>query len=224
MAELSVIIPALDTADRIARALAAVDRPPLVIERLVVDGGSRDETVSLARAAGAKVVRSARGRGTQLAAGAAEASGDWLLFVHADTVLEAGWDEEARRFIEEAGPSRAAAFRFALDDRSPAAARLEAIVAWRCRVLALPYGDQGLLVSRRLYDEIGGYRSLPLYEDVDLVHRIGRRRLALLQTRAVTSAARYKRSGYICRPLRNLFCLALYLLGLPPRLVARIYG
>jgi len=222
--QLSVIIPALNSAPSIARALDATHRPLLVAERLVVDGGSEDDTVSLATKAGAKIVASAKGRGVQLAAGAAQATGDWLLFLHADTVLGPGWDEEARQFIDVSGPSRAAVFRFALDDRSPAAVRLEAMVAWRCRVLALPYGDQGLLVSRRLYDAVGGYRPMPLYEDVDIIRRIGRDRLTLLETRAVTSAARYRRSGYFCRSLRNLSCLALYGLGMPPRLIARLYG
>lgn len=224
MSQLSVIIPALNAAQSVARALEAVNRTPPVAERLVVDGGSHDETVSIAAAAGAKIIASPKGRGMQLAAGAAAARGDWLLFLHADTVLDPGWAEEASRFIESAGPSRAAVFRFALDDQSPAAARLEAIVAWRCRAMALPYGDQGLLISRMLYDALGGYKPVPLFEDVDIVRRIGRHRLTLLNSRAVTSAARYRQSGYVRRPLRNLFCMALYRLGIPPRVITRFYG
>jgi glycosyltransferase involved in cell wall biosynthesis len=170
-------------------------------------------------------VRSERGRGAQLAAGAREATGDWLLFLHADTVLDPGWAAEAAAFIADPGNrGRAAVFRFALDDESAAARRLEAVVGWRCRALALPYGDQGLLISRRFYDSLGGFGPLPLYEDVDIIRRIGRSRLVLLRTRAVTSAARYRRSGYWLRPARNLFCLVLYGLGVPPRLIARIYG
>jgi rSAM/selenodomain-associated transferase 2 len=217
-------MPTLDAAHCVAKALAAVDRSPIVVERLVVDGGSRDDTLSVADAAGAKIIRSSQGRGTQLAAGAAEAKGDWLLFLHADTVLDPGWVEEASRFIEKSGPSRAAAFRFALDDQSTAAARLEAMVAWRCRVMALPYGDQGLLISRQLYDALGGYRPVPLFEDVEFIRRIGRDRLTILETRAVTSATRYLQSGYFRRSMRNLFCMALYRLGIPPHLIARIYG
>lgn len=222
--QLSVIMPALDAAYRIAPALAAVHQPPMVVEMLVVDGGSQDDTASIAGAAGAKIVKSSKGRGAQLAAGAAEATGDWLLFLHADTVLDPGWAEEANRFIETSGPSRAAVFRFALDDRSAAAARLEAMVAWRCRAMALPYGDQGLLISRQLYDALGGYEPIPLFEDVHIIRRIGRDRLTLLDTRAVTFATRYRQSGYFRRPMRNLFCLALYHVGIPPHLIARIYG
>ena len=228
--QLSVIMPTLDAAHRVARALEAVNRPPMVVERLVVDGGSQDETLTIAGAAGAKIVKSSKGRGAQLAAGAAEAEGDWLLFLHADTVLDPSWAEEACRFIEESGPSKrggqskAAVFRFALDEQSAAAACLETIVAWRCRAMALPYGDQGLLISRQLYDELGGYKPIPLFEDVDIIRRIGRGRLTLLESRAVTSATRYRQSGYFRRPMRNLFCMALYRLGIPPHLIARLYG
>ena len=106
----------------------------------------------------------------------------------------------------------------------PAARRLERLVAWRCRRLALPYGDQGLLLSRQLYDAFGGFRALPLMEDVDLVRRIGRARLLLIDHEVMTSAARYRRDGYLARSLRNLCCLGLYYLGLPPRLIARLYA
>lgn len=224
LVQLSVILPTLNAARCVARSLAAVERPPMVVERLVVDGGSLDETLPIAEAAGAKTVKAPKGRGTQLAAGAMEATGDWFLFLHADTVLDPGWKDEACRFIARAGSDRAAVFRFALDDRSAAAARLETLVAWRCRALGLPYGDQGLLISRKFYEALGGYKSIPLYEDVDIIRRIGRTRLTLLETRAVTSAARYRQFGYFRRPVRNLACLALYRLGIPPHMLARFYG
>lgn len=230
MPKISVIIPTLNAAHCVSTALAAVDKPPLVVERLVVDGNSDDETITVATAAGAVIVlidksEDSSGRGTQLAAGASAARGDWLLFIHADTVLDAGWVEEAMRFIERhRSGDRAAAFRFSLDHHAAAARRLEAIVGWRCRVMALPYGDQGLLISRKLYDEIGGFQKIPLFEDVDIIRRIGRTRLEMLNSRAVTSAVRYKQSGYLMRPLRNLICLALYYFGVPPRRIVRLYG
>ena len=97
-------------------------------------------------------------------------------------------------------------------------------VAARVALFGLPYGDQGLLVSRRLYDEIGGYRALPLMEDVDFVRRIGRRRLGPLGEDAFTSGARWRRDGWIRRSVRNLACLELYRLGMPPERMARLYG
>jgi hypothetical protein len=169
--------------------------------------------------------RPPRGRGAQLAAGAAAASGAWLLFLHADTRLGGGWSARVEAFIAEPGnAARAAHLRFRLDDASPAARRVEALVAWRCRTLALPYGDQGLLIAASLYRALGGFRPLPLMEDVDLVRRIGRGRLVALPADAITSASRYRRDGYVARPLRNLGCLALYFMGLPPQLILRLYG
>lgn len=223
----SIVIPARNAAPSLGRTLEVLTREPGTgnIEIIVVDGGSNDATAAVATEYGARVLRAERGRGQQLARGAAEASGEWLLFLHADTVPEPGWGEALAIFA--AAPEnigRAGVFRFALDDPSPAARRLERVVAWRTRVMALPYGDQGLFMSRALYRELGGFRPLPLYEDVDLVRRIGRRRLAVLDVRAVTSAARYRGPGYPLRSARNLCCLALYFLGVPPRMIARLYG
>ena len=95
---------------------------------------------------------------------------------------------------------------------------------WRARAFGLPYGDQGLLISRVLYDAAGGYAPLPLMEDVDLVRRLGKRRLAPLEAVAVTAAERYRRNGWWRRPLRNLCLLGLYVLGIPPERLARWYG
>jgi len=222
---LAIVVPALDAATTLPATLAALAdaRSAFETDLVVVDGGSRDDTRKVAQGSGARVISAPRGRGVQLAAGAAAAKGDWLLFVHADTVLERGWQEAARDFVAT-GIARAGWFRFALDDASRAARRLERIVAWRCRVFALPYGDQGLLLPRALYDAAGGYLPLPLMEDVDLVRRLGRRRLAALHARAVTSAARYRRDGWLCRGARNLACLALWRLGVPAGAIARLYG
>jgi rSAM/selenodomain-associated transferase 2 len=221
---LSAVIPALNAAETLAAAIASL-RPAGLREIIVVDGGSTDDTVAIAGSAGAQVVSASRGRGTQLAAGAAAAGGAWLLFLHADCRLEPGWSAAARALIGTAGlGGRAGYFDLALDDPSSAARRLERIVAWRCRLLALPYGDQGLLIGRGLYDAVGGFAPLPLMEDVDLARRLGRARLAPIGGTCISSARRYRRGGYWRRPLFNLFCLSLYFAGVPPRRIARIYG
>jgi len=220
---LSVVIPALNAEARLPACLAALEEAE-GIERVVVDGRSSDGTAAAAVQGGARVLEAERGRGNQLAAGAEAAEGEWLLFLHADTVLSPDWWQAVRMFMAaEGNAGRAAVFRFALDDPAPAARRLERIVRWRTRVLGLPYGDQGLLISRALYRAVGGYRRIPIMEDVALVRRIGRRRLVMLDIAAVTSAARYRR-GYLRRSARNLVCLSLYFAGVPPRTLKRLYG
>ncbi len=224
---LGVVIPALDAAATLPAVLAALtaETGRLALDIVVVDGGSADATAAVAAAAGARPIRAPRGRGVQLAAGAAAVAGDWLMFLHADSVPAAGWAEAVEAFARApANRERAAHFRFALDDAAPEARRLERLVAWRCRRFGLPYGDQGLLIARTFYRALGGYRPLPLMEDVDLVRRIGRARLTGLPVALRTSAVRWRRDGYLARSARNLCCLGLYFAGLPPRLIARIYG
>jgi rSAM/selenodomain-associated transferase 2 len=225
---ISVIIPTLNAEKTLGPTLAAL--VPAVVDGLVqeailVDGGSTDETCLIADAAGTHLITAPRGRGTQLDAGAAAARADWLLFLHADTVLEPSWAEEAKGFIErvESG-RRPRAAAFALDDDGLMPRLIEKMVSLRCFVLALPYGDQGLLISRNLYNRLGGFRPIPLMEDVDLVRRLKRSEIAMLASRAVTSGARYRSEGYLARSLRNLGCILLYYLRVPPRVLVRLYG
>ena len=214
---LSVVIPTLNASEVLGACLAAAADAD---ERLVVDGGSTDSTAAVAEAGGASLLCSGRGRGVQLAAGAEAANGDWLLFVHADTLLAPGWRAAAERHMTE-HPERAACFRFKLDDIAWQARLIEAGVALRVRLLSLPYGDQGLLVSRRHYRAAGGYRPLPLMEDVDLVRRLGR--IVPLVGDAVTSAERWRRAGWFRRSARNLALLSLYGFGVSPERLARAY-
>jgi rSAM/selenodomain-associated transferase 2 len=216
---LSVVIPALNAAHCLAgtlRSVAAAD------EVVVADGGSTDDTRQIAAQAGARVIAAPRGRGPQLCGGVAAARGDWLLLLHADTRAGDGWLAATAAHMGDA--SRAGYFRLVLDSADPRARRLEHCVAWRSRVLGLPYGDQGLLIARCLLDRCGGVAPLPLMEDVDLVRRIGRSRLVALDAVAVTSAARWERDGWVRRSARNLTCLGLWYAGLPPGVIARLYG
>lgn len=224
---IDVVIPTLEAAPYLARALAAVSAEATGgwTATTVCDGGSRDDSVTIARHCGALVVQVAAGRGGQLAAGAAAGSAPWLLFLHADTTLGAGWMEAVRDFM--AAPSnarRAGYFRLRFDTPDPRARRVERLAAWRSRAWGLPYGDQGLLISRGFYESLGGYGPLPLMEDVDLARRIRRRNPVPLAADAITSARRYERDGWLRRPLRNLTCLALFFLGASPHFVARLYG
>jgi len=220
--QISVVIPTLDAVAELPATLAAVGASGLIGEIVVVDGGSQDATIAIAREVGARIVEAGLGRGTQLAAGAAVASGDWLMFIHADCRPLAGWEDAVRAFIATSA-GKAGYFALALDDPAVAARRIERLVAWRCRMLALPYGDQGLLIHRRLYDTVGGYAAIPLMEDVEFVRRLGRARLKPIGATMLASARRYRRDGYWRRPLRNLFCLSLYFVGVPSTRIARLY-
>lgn len=217
---LTVVIPVLNAAAILGPCLAALD---CADEIIVIDGGSTDDSAVVANRSGARVIASPCGRGTQLRTGGQAARGDWLLFLHADTRLGAGWREAVAAHAATT-PERAGYFDLRLDDAAWQARVIERGVALRVQSLGLPYGDQGLLISRRLYDEVGGFRPLALMEDVDLVRRLGRARTIILRATAVTSAIRYRRDGYVTRVTRNLGCLALYYLRVPPRMIARLYG
>ena len=225
--DLSLVIASLNAADRIGATLAALTEmsAALSTQIIVADGGSTDATAAIAQAAGAKVLAGEKGRGRQLANGAKAAHGRWLLFLHADTVLEPYWSATVTAFMSvRSNLLRAGYFKLALDDPAHAARRVEKFANWRARSLGLPYGDQGLLVSRTLYDSLGGFSEMPLMEDVDMVRRIGKEKLVHLPATATTSADRYKRDGYALRPLRNVSLLSLYFMGVPPRHLAKLYG
>lgn len=217
---LSAIVPTLNAGATLGPCLVALEKAGEIV---VVDGGSADDTIAVARCAGARTIASATGRGIQLGAGANAARGEWLLFVHADTQLGSAWPVVVGAHIKSR-PETAGCFRLRLDDDAWQARIIEKGVAARTSLLGLPYGDQGLLISRALYDAIGGFRPLPLMEDVDLVRRIGRRRMAMLGADALTSAERWRRDGWLRRSARNLACLALYKAGVAPTTIAKFYA
>lgn len=222
VAPLSVIIPTLHAEAGLAATLEAL---PPVAQVIVVDGGSKDATVQVAGAHGGVVLHSPPGRGVQLAMGADAARAPWLLFLHADTRLDARARQALYAYLADPANERsAAAFGFRLADNAWQARLLEVGVWLRGVLLALPYGDQGLLIHRDLYDRIGGFAPLPLMEDVDLVRRLGRRRLRILPGFALTSAARWRKRGWARQSLLNLRCLVLYLRGVSPAQIAQIYG
>lgn len=232
MTRILTVIPTLNAAAGLPACLASLaegEKAGLNAGWVVADARSSDQTLAIARHAGCKIVTGAKGRGAQLALGAEAGLAeivrvDWLLFVHADTRLEPGWTGPVRRFCQHYhDQNQAAYFRFGLDDPGLSAKRLERAVRWRCRTLALPYGDQGLLISKRFYQSIGGFKPWPLFEDVDLVRRIGRRRLKALPAGAITSAERFKREGYYRRSAQNLWLLARYFLGENPQSLAEAY-
>jgi rSAM/selenodomain-associated transferase 2 len=219
---LSVVIPTLNAETALADTIQSVQG--FFPEIIIADGGSTDETIAIAHNFGAKIVMSEKGRGRQLRAGGKAASGDWLLFLHADTRLTEDWNGEAFAFMTNPhNTGRAAVFTYRLDDPTPPARRVERLVAWRTRSLGLPFGDQGLLISRAFYDSLGGFRDMPLMEDIEIIRQIGKRRLAVLQSFALTSADKYQSGGWWARPVRNVCCQILYFLGIPPSVLVLLY-
>jgi rSAM/selenodomain-associated transferase 2 len=222
---LSIVVPTLNAEKELPATLACLSVGGFASELIIADGGSSDTTPAIAAMHRAKFTAALGGRGAQMVAGVMYSTGDWLLFLHSDTRPQPGWNHIARKFIDDPkNRFRAAYFKFILNDGAPAARRLERLVDWRCKTLGLPYGDQGLLISKEFYNLLGGILPIPLMEDVELVRRIGPKRLVQLSSAAVTSAERYRKGGYWLRPARNLLCLGLYFAGLPPRLIAELYG
>lgn len=216
-----MVIPVLDERQTVVQALACTGLPG--VERIVVDGGSTDGTPELGRASGAeRVLRCEPGRARQMDAGYRAASGDVILFLHADTLLSPGWLEALRRALADPGVA-GGAFRLAFASRRPVYRAIELWVLARSR-LGLPFGDQALFVRRELLAERGGVPQVPIFEDLDLVSAIrAGGRLALLGERAWTSTRRYERNGLFRQGLRNHAALVAWLLGLPRERVALWY-
>lgn len=216
---ISVVIPALDEERGIAAAIRSVRD---AAEVLVVDGGSRDATRELAAREGARVLESPRGRGRQLDEGARAATGDWLVFLHADTRLEPGWAEALGALPADVVGG---AFRLAVDSPRRGFRVVERGVRLRVRLFALPYGDQGLFARRDVYARIGGIPHLHLMEDVAFVARLRRAgRLAFPAVRAFTSPRRWERYGIVGTTVRNWSLRARYAAGASPESLARRYG
>ena len=223
-APVTAVIPTLNAAAQIGQCLGALAEGAvegLIREVIIADGGSTDEIAAIADASGARLITAPPGRGSQLAAGADAADAPWLLFLHADTVPGTGWVDAIRRHIADC-PDQAGWFRLSYDDHS-APARLVAGWANLRSRLGLPYGDQGLLISSALYRSVGGYPPVSLMEDVALARALGRAHLTPLAARAVTSAERYRREGWLRRGWRNLSTLALYQAGVPIERLAERY-
>ena len=221
-AQLSVVIPTLN-AERalpacLARLMEGVETG-VIREVIITDGGSTDATRVMSEDSGAIIVSGAPSRGGQLRRGAAASSGDWLLVVHADSLLPEGW---ASLVINHLPTERPAHFRLRFDARGLAPTLVAAWANLRARLLKLPYGDQALLISRAEYDAVGGYADIPLMEDVAIARSL-RRRLSILPASVTTSAAKYQRDGWFRRGARNLILLIRYLLGATPEDLLRKY-
>lgn len=221
-APISIVIPTLNAEDALPACLAALGEglaAGLIRELVVSDGGSTDATLRIAEAAGAVVVKGPASRGGQLRRAIEVAQGDWLLVLHADTVLVDGWTDAVLPHLGQRG---AWYFRLRFDADGIAARVVAGWANLRSRVFGLPYGDQGILVDRLTYVEAGGFPDIPLMEDVALARAL-RGHLHPLHAYAVTSAAKYQRQGWLRRGARNLWTLARYFAGVSPERLAQGY-
>jgi rSAM/selenodomain-associated transferase 2 len=217
---ISVVIPAIDEERDIHRALESARQPG--VEVIVADGGSADRTRDVATSLGARVVVSPPGKGRQMNLAARDATGEVLLFLHADTVLPGGWIAHVRETL--AGDAAAGAFRLGIDGRRFGLRLIEAGANLRSRYLGLPYGDQALFLGTNLFREIGGFPEWPIMEDVALVRMLRRRGPIRLAGAAVsTSARRWDKLGPLRTTLVNQALLAGFLLGVEPGRLAGWY-
>ena len=222
-APISVVIPSLNAAAALPACLAALVeglQAGLIREVILSDGGSTDGTPQLAEGWGGEVISGAPSRGGQLRRGCDAARGEGLLVLHADTVLAPGWTDAVQGHMARRAGA-AGWFRLRFDQRG-LTPRLVAGWANLRSACGLPYGDQGLLLPRALYDAVGGYPDQPLMEDVALARAL-RGRLARLEGIAVTSAEKYRRQGWLRRGGRNLWTLMRYIMGASPDALAESY-
>ena len=217
----TIISPVLGDEKALRALLGQLPATP-DLEIVVVDGGEDPEIVAAVGAHGrAMLRRSPPGRARQMNAGATGATGEWLLFLHADSTLPPGW----LTAVASLGDLPVGGwFRFALDDPAWQARVIERIVSWRVRYLRLPYGDQGVFVRRQIFEQLGGFQEMPLMEDVEFVRRLVRvGPMAELPLPLSTSSRRWRRDGWWRRSMKNLTLLTLYHIGVSPARLARWY-
>ena len=221
-AGLSVIVPVLDAADdlpALLEGLMAGVEAGLIRELILSDGGSRDGAAQIAKEVGAVWVSGPASRGGQLRRGADAAQGAWLLFLHADTQLPEGWVQAVKAQMADGRPGY---FRLTFDAQGIAPGIVAGWANLRARLLCLPYGDQGLLIARDEYEALGGYQDIPLMEDVAMSRLLGRR-LRMMPLALRSSAAKYRRDGWLRRGARNMWLLARYLMGSDPERLRKLY-
>jgi rSAM/selenodomain-associated transferase 2 len=223
-AMISVIIPALNEAEVIGNCIKSLREEAGDIEIIAVDGGSVDGTLEIiGNFDDIVLVKSPKGRGRQMNEGAGAATGDVYLFLHADTILEQGWSNEIMTALEDSSV-KGGAFTLAIASPGRHYRLIEHIVRLRCTLWKLPYGDQGIFARRDVFERIGGYKNIPLMEDVDIVERIKREgRISILPRKAFTSHRRWEKKGWIETTLMNQLIMIMYRLGIDTRRLAELY-
>lgn len=222
----TVVVATLNEAASIGDLLAGLlgsGRTESLVEVIVVDGGSEDKTVAIAEQAGVKVIAAERGRGQQMNAGAAAASGDVLVFLHADCRLGVDCLEQVASAFAEPDLI-CACFRQRISANGLRYRLIEWGNLFRGRRLGIVYGDQAMCVRKAVFDEVGGFPSIPLMEDLELARRLKRKSCwRVLDGPVVVDARRWKRQGLVFSTLRNWCFVVLYFVGVSPGRLARWY-
>ncbi len=220
--DISVIIPVLNDAEALDLALSST-QDCTGVERIVVDGGSSDESAEVALSRGVKILHSPPGRARQMNAGAEVAEGTFLVFLHADTRLPEGFDYHVRRILTQSGVA-AGAFQLQIDAPSARWRFIEKTANWRSQYLQMPYGDQAIFLRAELFREMGGFPDLPIMEDFELIRRLkGRGRIVIAPAAVLTSARRWERLGAVRTTLINQLMILGFYLGFEPSRLARWY-
>jgi len=218
--KVSVVIPALNEADNLGGAIDSVGQCHEVI---VADGSSVDATRELAASLGAVVVTGPAGRGLQMDSGAAAATGEVLLFLHADSRLPRGWLEDVEKAVSLGCVAGAFSLSFGPKRHGAWMALVERVANLRAR-FGLIYGDQAIFAERKRFVEAGGFRAMPLMEDVDFIRRVKKLgRVVVLPGRIITSTRRWSAKGRLSNTLKNWLMLSLYYAGVEPARLYRLY-
>lgn len=226
MATLSIVIPVVNESAHLAQTLAVANRAANTaadVEVIVVDGGSGDDTVQIAKAFGAVVIQSELGRAVQMNAGAAIATAPNLLFLHADTCLPIGYDWLIYETLEQSGVV-AGAFDLAIAGSQAGLRLVEWGVKWRSRWLHTPYGDQGFFLKAEVFHSLNGFPNMPIMEDFVLVQRLNKLgKVAIAPATVSTSDRRWRKLGIFKTTVVNQFMLLGYFVGISPATLAQWY-
>jgi rSAM/selenodomain-associated transferase 2 len=223
----SIIIPVLNEAAGINGVIEHLRDPAAIhdAEIIVVDGEVAGSTLSAITDSTVRKIVSPAGRGRQMNLGASQARGRVLLFLHADTVLPRRGFALIRKAMED--PNMAAgAFELGIDSQRALFRITEAYVSVRTRLTRIPFGDQAIFIRREYFERLGGFRDIPIMEDVELMARIRKRgdRIAVIPEKVRTSARRWEREGILSCTMRNWMLQAAYAFGVPPERLAKWYG
>ncbi|MDA0690983.1 MAG: TIGR04283 family arsenosugar biosynthesis glycosyltransferase [Nitrospinae bacterium] len=220
--KISVIIPTLNEALILNQTLTAINQHS-PHEVIIADGGSQDDTLDIAKSFSLRIVNSPPGRALQMNAGARTATGELLLFLHADSQVDAKSYKKMVAVMKR-GNSLGGAFSLAIESDKPSLRLISTLATLRSKYLHLVYGDQAIFVRTHVFREMGGVACLPICEDLDFFRRLQKKGpTVLLEEKTFTSARRWRTEGIVFTTLRNIVIAALFLLGFPPRILSKWY-